>query len=61
MHAKHLQIDAAVGSADGARIAVAAIQIRIDDDTVAGLDAVFVVFRNADDLARDFMADNAGI
>lgn len=37
MHAKHLQIDAAVGSADGARIAVAAIQIRIG---TIGLDSV---------------------
>ena len=61
MHAEHLQIHAAVGSADGAGIAVTAVQIRIDNHVVAGLNAVLVILRNADDLARDFVADDAGI
>ena len=46
MHTQNLQVGAAVGTADAAGIAVAAVQVRIHYNTVADFDAVLVVLRD---------------
>jgi hypothetical protein len=60
MHAAHGQVLAAVGVADRAWIALAAIDVRLEDDAVAFLELRFV---GADfhHLAGDFMSDDARV
>ena len=61
MHAQDLQVGAAVGAADAAGIAVAAVQVRVNHNAVADLDAVLVVFGDGLDDTSQLMADDAGV
>ena len=61
MHTQHMQVVAAVSAADGTGVAVAAVQIRVHDHTVAHLDAVLVVLRDGDDHTGQLMTDDTGV
>ena len=62
MNAKHMQIYAAVGPSDAAGIAVTAIYIRINDNLVADLESLRIVFFiNSFNNTGEFVADDSGI
>ena len=61
VHTQNMQVVAAVGAADGAGVAVAAVQVGVHDHAVAHLDAVLVVLRDGDDHTGQLVADDAGI
>ena len=64
MYAQNLQAGAAVGPADGAGIAMAAVDIGVHSHAVAHLQALGIlggIGGNADDLTAELMADDAGI
>lgn len=64
MHAQHLQAGAAVGPANGAGIAVAAVDIGVHSHAVAHFQALGIlsgIGGNADDLTAELVADDAGI
>ncbi len=61
VYAKNLKAGAAVGAANGAGIAVAAVNIWIQDDLVPYFQAVFVVSRDFFDNSCQFMTNGPGI
>ena len=61
VNAQNMQARAAVRAADGARIALAAVEVRVDDDMVAHFQAAGIVLGNGQDLAGDLMADDARV
>ena len=64
VYAKNLKAGAAVGAADGAGIAMIAVDIGVDANAVAFFKAFGIkggVFGNAEDFAAELMADDAGI
>ena len=64
MDAQHLQAGAAVGAADGAGVAVTAVDVGIHGHPVAHLQALGILGRivgDADDLTTELVADDPGI
>ena len=61
MDAKDVQVGAAVGSADGAGIAVTAVEVGIYDDLITHLQALGVVIGNGLDNTSQLVTDNPGI
>ena len=59
--AQHLEIVAAVGAADGAGIALAAVEIGIHSDLVTDFQTLLVVLGDGENLTGQLMADDAGI
>jgi hypothetical protein len=61
LYTENLQVVAAIGAADGAGVALAAVDIGVYHHMVSGFEALFVVLRDGDDLCRELMADHTGI
>ena len=61
MYAQNLQTGAAVGTADAARITVAAIYIWIQDNFIARLESLWIIFRNGLNDTSQLMTNDSRI